>query len=314
MAAQTPAQTPSLACPFTQTVVQSMQKLCAQASTVQGGERSQEENAGIPSRPAPSLTRADPIIFRGLKALTLANPQQESLLRLAAAGISVYCPHTALDAAPHGMCDWLAEVLVADSPQPEHLRAARAKLIAASEPLEPTASPPVGFEGAGMGRLVRLAEPQTLRSLKDRLLHNLGRSALSLAVPQGKHIDDVTEIRTVGLCPGSGAGVLLRNGGQPVADLLVTGEMSHHDALAAIERGSCVMTVFHSNSERGFVRGELLRRLTAELETAWPLARAGIVQRAETEGLVGALDLGGHEFEVEYSRADEDPFNVHMSD
>jgi putative NIF3 family GTP cyclohydrolase 1 type 2 len=31
----------------------------------------------------------DPIIFRGLKALTLENSQQQSLLRLAAEGISV---------------------------------------------------------------------------------------------------------------------------------------------------------------------------------------------------------------------------------
>ena len=33
---------------------------------------------------------ADPIIFRGLKSLTLADTQQQSLLRLALEGISVY--------------------------------------------------------------------------------------------------------------------------------------------------------------------------------------------------------------------------------
>ena len=33
--------------------------------------------------------RKDPIIFHGLKSLTLANSQQKSLLRCAAAGISV---------------------------------------------------------------------------------------------------------------------------------------------------------------------------------------------------------------------------------
>lgn len=53
----------------------------------------------------------DPIIFRGLKALTLANSQQQSLLRLAQEGISVYCPHTAVDAAPGGLNDWLADVV-----------------------------------------------------------------------------------------------------------------------------------------------------------------------------------------------------------
>ncbi|KAL9062959.1 MAG: hypothetical protein Q9157_008515, partial [Trypethelium eluteriae] len=52
-----------------------------------------------------------PIIFRGLKSLTLANSQQQSLLRLAAEGISVYCPHTAIDAAPGGLGDWLADIV-----------------------------------------------------------------------------------------------------------------------------------------------------------------------------------------------------------
>ena len=36
-----------------------------------------------------SSSDADPIIFRGLKSLTLADTQQQSLLRLALEGISV---------------------------------------------------------------------------------------------------------------------------------------------------------------------------------------------------------------------------------
>lgn len=53
----------------------------------------------------------DPIIFRPLKAVTLANSQQSSLLRLAQEGISVYSPHTAVDAAPGGLNDWLADIV-----------------------------------------------------------------------------------------------------------------------------------------------------------------------------------------------------------
>jgi len=71
----------------------------------------------------------DPIIFRGLKSLTLANSQQNSLLRLAQEGISVYSPHTAVDAAPGGLNDWLAAVVSGEghtggpayvSPPPPH--------------------------------------------------------------------------------------------------------------------------------------------------------------------------------------------------
>jgi putative NIF3 family GTP cyclohydrolase 1 type 2 len=53
----------------------------------------------------------DPIIFRGLKSLSLDNSQQNSLLRLAQEGISVYSPHTAVDAAPDGLNDWLADIV-----------------------------------------------------------------------------------------------------------------------------------------------------------------------------------------------------------
>ena len=68
--------------------------------------------AYIPIQPRSLLKLLlDPIIFRSLKAITLANTQQQSLLRLAQEGISVYCPHTAVDAAPGGLNDWLADVV-----------------------------------------------------------------------------------------------------------------------------------------------------------------------------------------------------------
>ena len=52
----------------------------------------------------------DPIIFRGLKSITQSNSQTNTLLRLAQEGISVYCPHTAVDAAPGGLNDWLCDI------------------------------------------------------------------------------------------------------------------------------------------------------------------------------------------------------------
>lgn len=48
-----------------------------------------------------------PPIFKPLTSLTLSVPLQASLLRCAAAGISVYCPHTALDSVTDGINDWL---------------------------------------------------------------------------------------------------------------------------------------------------------------------------------------------------------------
>lgn len=85
-----------------------------------------------------SLIKADPIIFKGLKCLTLADSQQQSLLRLALEGISViealhepiklprssrflqvYSPHTAVDAVPGGLGDWLADIVTGTLSEPE---------------------------------------------------------------------------------------------------------------------------------------------------------------------------------------------------
>ena len=58
-----------------------------------------------------SNSSEDPIIFRPLKSLTLGNSQQNTLLRLAQEGISVYSPHTAVDAVSGGLNDWLADIV-----------------------------------------------------------------------------------------------------------------------------------------------------------------------------------------------------------
>ncbi len=52
-----------------------------------------------------------PAIFEPMKTLTDQNTKQQIALAAARAGISVYSPHTALDAAPGGLNDWLVEGL-----------------------------------------------------------------------------------------------------------------------------------------------------------------------------------------------------------
>jgi dinuclear metal center YbgI/SA1388 family protein len=49
-----------------------------------------------------------PPIFGPLKALTDRDVKQKIVLQAAAADIAIYSPHTALDAAPEGVNDWLA--------------------------------------------------------------------------------------------------------------------------------------------------------------------------------------------------------------
>lgn len=53
----------------------------------------------------------------------------------------------------------------------------------------------------------------------------------------------------MGICAGSGSSVL--NGLK--ADMFLTGEMSHHDLLAAVAEGTTVVVCNHSNTERGYL-------------------------------------------------------------
>jgi dinuclear metal center YbgI/SA1388 family protein len=57
-----------------------------------------------------------PPIWDPLARVTDATPQQRVVLRAVELGISVYSPHTALDAVPGGICDWLCEGLSGGSP------------------------------------------------------------------------------------------------------------------------------------------------------------------------------------------------------
>lgn len=52
-----------------------------------------------------------PPIFQPLTRLSADAPQGTLLLRAARAGVSIYSPHTALDAAKDGLADWLADGL-----------------------------------------------------------------------------------------------------------------------------------------------------------------------------------------------------------
>jgi putative NIF3 family GTP cyclohydrolase 1 type 2 len=95
-----------------------------------------------------------PPIFKPLSSLTLSNPIQASLLRCAAAGISVYSPHTALDSVHDGINDWLAS----------GLGGGEVNLIGDEH-----------HSGrGGPGRLLKLDEKTTLSNLQERVKKHLG--------------------------------------------------------------------------------------------------------------------------------------------
>ncbi|KAI1171700.1 GTP cyclohydrolase 1 type 2/Nif3 [Nemania sp. FL0916] len=217
-----------------------------------------------------------PVIFRPLKCLTTKDPLQAQLLRLIAAGITVYCPHTAVDAAVGGLNDWLCDILIYGS---EEVRRAVAEPI--SRPL------PGHLQGqdVGYGRSFELSQSITLSTLLKRLSTGIGgqRYMMVALPPTLSDLAKAPMITKIAVCAGSGADVLKNTDAQ----VLVTGEMAHHYALRHIQLGQIVVTCFHSNSERKFLE----QRLKPALE-----------ERLQAAGYGNAVVLT--------SSADRDPFDI----
>lgn len=330
-----------------------------------------------------------PIIFRGLKSLTLADSQQSSLLRLALEGISVYCPHTAVDAVPDGMTDWLCDIVSGKLSNPEPsthtatggeapvLEERELKSHPPSEKKPPSdaspedtarptphskrsyskptyphqttssssdlrtnsiphkravinPSPQVALDTAnsnsnanarstptptytstntGAGRLITFDSPQPLTHLIERIARGVGTpKGFPVAIPQSASVEDL-QIRTVGVCPGSGGSVLRDCAAAGAGGLLFTGELSHHETLAVTEKGGSVVTLFHSNSERGYLHSVMKEKLEAEVKREWERVRMSMLAKGEvTDDLQDALK--DESVAVEVSECDRDPYGI----
>ncbi|XP_039513567.1 NIF3-like protein 1 [Pimephales promelas] len=112
--------------------------------------------------------------------------------------------------------------------------------------------------GCGQGRLSVLDNPVSISTAVQKMKTHLGLPHLRLALGDQQTLDSM--VKTVAVCAGSGASVI-----QGVkADLYITGEMSHHEVLDAVSKGTSVILSEHSNSERGFLtvfRDRLAARL-----------------------------------------------------
>lgn len=171
-----------------------------------------------------------PPIFQGLKRLRGSQPGERALLRCAARGTSIFSPHTALDAAPGGVNDWLLDAFGPGERAP-----------CLPHPLDAR---------FGQGRSVKLAMPLTLAAAVARIKRHLGLSQLRVAAAAG-HADGTRSIHGVAVCAGAGGSLFEKLSG---FDLYVTGEMRHHDVRARVEQGSSVILSEHTHTERGYLQ------------------------------------------------------------
>lgn len=173
-----------------------------------------------------------PLLFEGQKTFVSGSIAYE----LARAGVAVYSPHTALDAADGGTNDVLADALG----------------MTDRAPLRPSADEPA----RGFGRVGTVAESPVGR-LVEQVKRALRLSQVLVAGPLDRPVSRAA------VCAGSG-GDLLGAAIASGARLLLAGELRHHDALRAVANDVTVVCTLHSASERA-VLARLERRLAERL-------------------------------------------------
>lgn len=247
-----------------------------------------------------------PPIFSPIKSLNPKAWKDKAILMCIEHKITVYSPHTALDAIKGGINDWLIssfmtsdqnkirplhysntrrktsclEVLLSESQEtvaetfkevhdvtvtdygnsstdvkvscddkglPEILETLAQKNFAQLS-CRVTQLSEMPIPGVGMGRLVTFETPLPLYEVVQRTKTHLDLTYIRLALSP-KHTRD-TKVNSIAVCAGSGSSVLKGCS----ADVWITGEMSHHEVLDAINSGKTVILCEHSNTERGFLR------------------------------------------------------------
>ncbi|CDS13440.1 hypothetical protein LRAMOSA05616 [Lichtheimia ramosa] len=182
-----------------------------------------------------------PPIFRAMKRLTQDDVKQSMVTKAIARGVGIYSPHTACDNCVDGVNDWLASGLGKGNVQT----------------IIPAQDPPEGQEQAGTGRVFTYDTPTPISTVIENVKKHIGLPYLRVAEATKDHV-----IQTVAICAGSGSSVL-----NPVkADLFLTGEMGHHDVLAAVAQGTSVILCEHSNTERGYLSAVLKDKLQSMLQ------------------------------------------------
>ena len=176
-----------------------------------------------------------PVLFRAVKSLTTATLEGRTLLRLLAAGISVYSPHTAYDSSADGINAQLAGAFGLTNVQP----------------LRPV---PSGSATVGGGRVGMLSRPMQLVAFLEHVKSALRVDRLQYAA------ESTPTISKVAVACGSAAEFIpdaVRTGCQA----LVTGEARFHSCLEARDAGLVLVLAGHYATERPGV--EQLARLLA---------------------------------------------------
>ena len=176
-------------------------------------------------RKAQLLLTHHTLIFRPISSLNQNNYPGDVISEALGMGISIVSAHTNLDVVQGGINDILADLFGLQD----------------VEVLEDRND--LGIQGAGLGRIGRLPSPLTLPHMIKKVKEALGTERIKVA---GRKNREIARVAVVGGAGGEMVSTAARKG----ADLLLTGDVRHHEALQAESLGLALIDAGHFHTER----------------------------------------------------------------
>lgn len=168
-----------------------------------------------------------PMIFKPVKQINNHSMIGRRILALAANRIAYYAMHTNFD-IKGGMAELAAEKLE----------------LTETVPLDVTTV--LDGRPEGIGRTGWLKEAVEVRLLAEKVKEQFGLENVMV------YGDIAKKVRKVAICPGSGKSEI-ENALKQKADILITGDIGHHEGIDAVDMGLVIMDATHYGLEHIFI-------------------------------------------------------------
>lgn len=173
-----------------------------------------------------------PLIFEPLKKVNDQDFIGRRIVKMIQADISYFAMHTNFDSAPGCMADLAADVLG----------------IKREGPLEVMGEWPQTGKPYGIGAWGELENPMSLKELALMVKERFGLPFVNV---YGAH-EETKGIHRAAVCPGSGKG-MSRAAIDVGAQVLITGDIGHHDGIDAVAQSLAVIDAGHYGLEHIFI-------------------------------------------------------------
>ena len=185
-----------------------------------------------------------PLIFKSISHLNQGVYPGNVIFTALKKGISIISAHTNLDVAEGGINDILTNLFNLQD----------VEVLKKREALD--------IKGAGLGRIGYLPKPMRLSTMTETVKAVLGTERVKVVGHRNM------KIRRVAVVGGSG-GEMVSIASNKRADLLITGDVSHHEALEAENLGMALIDGGHFYTEKAALRPFMDRLKAALTKQDW---------------------------------------------